>query len=213
MVRRFEAVLGLVAIAVLASLAAGCSSGGGGSSEAAPVTTGRSVDEIPVAHTPPGGFGDTFPEEVLAECSDPLVEGAPDLRGLWSVISAERSGAPVKADDSILNYRERIEQCGNRIVDMGGGTISDARADGTEANGVHDVSVFDFTTPINIIASYESGVFVLRPVGMPQVAVTRRLDADGHMVWTRPDRGGLVATLERIGDGAGTPPNPFKMAG
>ncbi|MTA78390.1 MAG: hypothetical protein F2520_09030 [Actinobacteria bacterium] len=166
-----------------------------------------------MAHTPPGGFGDTFPEEVLADCSDPLVEGAPDLRGLWSVISAERSGAPVKADDSILNYRERIEQCGNRIVDMGGGTISDARADGTEANGVHDVSVFDFTTPINIIASYESGVFVLRPVGMPQVAVTRRLDADGHMVWTRPDRGGLVATLERIGDGAGTPPNPFKMAG
>jgi len=213
MVRRFHGFVGLVAIAVLASLVAGCSNGGGGSSEAAPATTGRSVDEIPVAHTPPGGFGDTFPEEVLADCSDPLVEGAPDLRGLWSVISAERSGAPVKADDSILNYRERIEQCGNRIVDMGGGTISDARADGTEANGVHDVSVFDFTTPINIIASYEGGVFVLRPVGMPQVAVTRRLDADGHMVWTRPDRGGLVATLERIGDGAGTPPNPFKMAG
>jgi hypothetical protein len=39
--------------------------------------------------------------------------------------------------------------------------------------------------------------------------VTRRLDADGHMIWTRPDGGGLVVTLERIGDGAGTPPNPF----
>ena len=29
---------------------------------------------------------------------------------------------------------QRIEQCGDRIVDMGGGTIADARADGTEAN-------------------------------------------------------------------------------
>jgi hypothetical protein len=29
--------------------------------------------------------------------------------------------------------------------------------------------------------------------------VTRRLDAEGHMVWTRPDQGHLVVTLERIG--------------
>jgi hypothetical protein len=31
------------------------------------------------------------------------------------------------------------------------------------------------------------------------------------MIWTRPDGGGMVVTLERIGDGAGTPPNPFVM--
>lgn len=29
------------------------------------------------------------------------------------------------------------------------------------------------------------------------------------MIWTRPDLGGLVVTLERIGDGAGTPVNAF----
>ena len=63
----------------------------------------------------------------------------------------------------IHSYVERIEQCGDRIVDMGGGTIADARADGTAANGVHDVSVFDYTTPIHAVASYEDGVFVLRP--------------------------------------------------
>ena len=76
-------------------------------------------------------------------------------------------------EDPVLGYTERIEQCGNRIVDCGGGTIADARADGTEENGVHDVSVFDFTTPIRVVASYEDGVFVLRPVGLPGIEVTR----------------------------------------
>jgi hypothetical protein len=51
-----------------------------------------------------------------------------------------------------------------------------------------------------VVASYEDGVFVLRPVGMPGIEVTRRLDADGHMIWTRPDMGGVVITLERISD-------------
>lgn len=171
--------------------------------------SGLTADEIPIANTPPGGFGDTFPEPVLAGCTEPLVAGAPDLRGLWKMLRAERAGVPVSADDPLNSYVERIEQCGNRIVDMGGGTIADARADGTEENGVHDVSAFDFTTPIHVIASYEDGVFVLRPVGIPGIEVTRRLDADGHMIWTRPDRGGLVATLERIGDGEGTPPNTY----
>jgi hypothetical protein len=97
-----------------------------------------------------------------------------------------------------MSYTERIEQAGNRIVDCGGGTISDCRADGTEENGVHDVSVFDYTTPIHVVASYEDGVFVLRPVGFPGIEVTRRLDDEGRMIWTRPDLGGMVAVLERV---------------
>jgi hypothetical protein len=167
------------------------------------------VDEIPVAHTPPGGFGDTFPEPVLAGCTEPIVEGAPDLRGLWRAVRAERAGVPVAGDDPILAYVERIEQCADRIIDMGGGTIADARADGTEEGGVHDVSAFDFSTPIHVIATYENDAFILRPVGIPGIEVTRRLDAQGRMVWTRPDLGGLVVTLERVGDGSGTPANTF----
>ena len=166
------------------------------------------ASDIPVAHTPPGGYGKTFPAPVLANCTEPLVAGAPDLRGIWKVLRAERSGKPAPEGDTIYQYVERIEQCGNRIVDMGGGTIADARADGTATNGVHDVSVFDFKTPIHVIASYENGVFVLRPVGMTGVEVTRRLDADGHMIWIRPDRGGLKATLERIGKATDTYTRP-----
>jgi hypothetical protein len=191
----------------LAILAAGCSPDAAPASKQPRLSAPGEVraDDIPVAHTPPGGYGQTFPAPVLARCTEPLVAGAPDLRGIWRTLRAERDGKPVPAGEYIHSYVERIEQCGDRIVDMGGGTIADARADGTAANGVHDVSVFDYATPVHAAASYEDGVFVLRPVlvpaldlTLPWVKVTRRLDADGHMVWTRPDQG-LTVTLERIG--------------
>jgi hypothetical protein len=196
---------------------------------ASPTARAVFARDIPVAHTPPGGYGDVFPAPVLAACTEPLVAGAPDLRGLWRTLRAEQVEAsssrmlsifkvlfwktlgvewtrtPVPAGHPIYAYVERIEQCGNRIVDMGGGTIADARADGTEENGVHDVSAFDFETPIEVIASYEDGAFVLRPPRLP-VAVTRWLDADGHMVWHRPDLGDRLVTLERIGGPCDTPP-------
>lgn len=153
--------------------------------------------DIPVAHTPPGagGYGRTFPAPVLARCDEPLVAGAPDLRGIWRLI--DNNGRQPAAGEHLHNYAERIEQCGDRIVDMGGGTIADARADGTEKNAVHDVSVRDYKTPIVAIASYENGVFILRPADKPGVEVRRWLDKDGHMIWTRPDYG--TSRLERIG--------------
>lgn len=157
-----------------------------------------SASDIPVAHTPAGGYGASFPPLILGTCTEPLALGAPDLRGIWKTVSATRGGEPVAFDDRLMSYTERIEQCGNRIVDCGGGTIADARADGTEENAVHDVSVFDYTTPIHVIATFEDGAFVLRPVGMPGIEVVRKLDEDGHMVWTRPDMGGVRIVLERV---------------
>ena len=158
------------------------------------------ADDIPVAHTPEGGYGTSFPPLILDTCTEPLVAGAPDLRGIWKTISATRGGETVAPDDRLMFYTERIEQCGNRIVDCGGGTIADARADGTAENGVNDVSVFDYKTPINVRASYEDGAFVLRPVGLEAIEIVRTLDADGHMVWTRPDMGGIRVVLERVSE-------------
>ena len=50
----------------------------------------------------------------------------------WRALGAEWTRAPVPAGHASYAYVERIEPCGNRIVDMGGGTIADARADGTD---------------------------------------------------------------------------------
>lgn len=152
------------------------------------------VDEIPVAHTPEGGYGDTVPPPVLAGCDEPLVAGAPDLRGWWEVTSASVGGEPVGDDHRMLGLRQRIEQCGNRLVVTSGGVVHDMRADGTEANGVRDVAGADFATPITVVATYEDGVHVLRPVGM-DIEVTRAREGD-EMVW---DYAGIVTRSRWLG--------------
>ena len=151
------------------------------------------ADDIPVAHTPPGGYGDTLPAPILDTCTEPLVEGAPDLRGTWEVIAVERGGRPVPETDPVYAHIERIEQCGDRLIVIGGGVIHDMRCDGTEENGVHDVSA---TTgqPIHVVATFENDVHVLRPVGIAGIEVTRRLDGD-EMIWTYI---GFVARLRHM---------------
>jgi hypothetical protein len=149
--------------------------------------------EIPVAHTPPGGYGDTMPPRVLAGCADPPIVGAPDMRGLWRVVAVEVDGEPAGADHPAFRHVERIEQCGDRVVITAGGVIHDMRCDGTEENGVNDVAEFDFKTPITVVATYEDGVHTLRPVGLP-IEVTRRLDGE-TLVWSYLT---FTARLERI---------------
>jgi hypothetical protein len=152
------------------------------------------ADEIPVAHTPSGGYGPSMPPPVLAGCTEPLVDDAVDLRGTWRVMAVVVDGATV-ADHPVLGKEQRIEQCGDRLVVTASGVIHDMRCDGTEAHGVHDVMQTDFTTPITVVATYEAGVHVLRPVGVP-IEVRRWLEGDA-MLW---DYAGLfTARLERIG--------------
>jgi hypothetical protein len=170
----------------------------------------KSVRDIPVAHTPPGGYGDpdtdpydrTFPEPVLKGCDEQLADGAPDLRGTWKAIEVRVNGEFVPKDDDstagrLWRHSERIEQAGSRAVITGGGVIHDFMAcDGTEENGVHDVMARDFSTPIVVPASYEGGVLVLRPKGLPGIEVRRWLDGD-HLVWEYA--AGCTVRLERIG--------------
>jgi hypothetical protein len=153
----------------------------------------NSAEAIPVAHTPPGGYGDVFPEPVLERCTEPLIDGAPDLRGVWQVVEVAVGGEPQR-EHGALGHVQRVEQCGDRLVVTAGGIIHDMRCDGTEAHGVHDVAEFDHRTPITVVASYEDGVHVLRPVGLP-VEVTRRRDG-ADMIWQYV---GFTARLRRLG--------------
>jgi hypothetical protein len=152
------------------------------------------ADDIPVAHTPLGGYGPAMPPPFLSACTEPLIDGAPDLRGTWKVVSAKWKGdAP--AIDRVLDHVERIEQCGDRVCITSSGVIHDMRADGTAEHGVNDVAAADMATPISVVCTFEDGVHVLRPVGIDGVMVTRRLEGD-HLIW---DYGPMfTARLERV---------------
>lgn len=150
-------------------------------------------DDIPVAHTPPGGWTGAMPPPILSGCAEELIEGAPDLRGLWKVVSVSVDGATVPGHPA-MGLEQRVEQCGDRLVVTAGGIVHDMRCDGTEDHGVHDVAEFDHETPIVVVATYEDGVHVLRPVGLPGIEVTRRREGDA-MVWRYV---GFEARLERV---------------
>jgi hypothetical protein len=149
------------------------------------------ADDIPVAFTPPGGWTE-MPPLVLADCTEPLVAGAPDMRGTWAVVTVEKDGADDPTHEA-LGELQRIEQCGDRVVITAGGIVHDMRADGTEENGVHDVAAADKTTPIVVVATFEDDVHILRPVGVP-LEVKRRIDGD-QLVW---EYVGFTARLDKV---------------
>lgn len=123
--------------------------------------------DLPVVRTPPGRWK-SWPPLVLAGCDEPLVDGAPDLRGVWLVDKGPMKG-----------HIERNEQAGNRAVITGGGVIHDMFADGTMAGGVHDVGVGG--AGIHVVARYENGRLNLY-LNDKRLVVTRYRDGD-DMVW------------------------------
>ena len=93
-----------------------------------------------------------------------------------------------------IGHVQRIEQCGDRLVVTADGIIHDMRCDGTVETACKDVAEFDKQTPITVVATYEDGTHMLRPVGIP-VEVTRRLDGE-TLIWSYLT---FTARLERAG--------------
>ena len=122
------------------------------------------------AKTPAQGWqGSDWPAPVLAGCDEPLVEGAPDLRGVWRVEKGP-----------LVGHVERVEQAGDRVVITAAGIIHDMFVNGTLEGGVNDVS--EAGTQISVAARFEDGRHNLYPGNKRVVAVTRYLDGD-EMVW------------------------------
>lgn len=151
--------------------------------------------EIPRAYTPEGGWTGDMPGPFLTACTEPMVDGAPDLRGTWRAVHVTVNGEEAPRELPMWNHVERIEQAGNRAIVVTSGVIHDFIVDGTEENGCHDVAAADMTTRIVVAGSYEDGVFVLRPQGMDGVEVRRCREGD-HLRW---DYAGMFSMLlERI---------------
>lgn len=137
------------------------------------------ADDIPIAHTPQGGWIGEMPAPVLATCTEPLAASAPDLRGTWKAYSIERDGTPVTGNP-LGEHVERVEQCGNRVVITGGRVVHDMRADGTLEHGVDDVATATLA-PIKVAAVFADGRLDLYPGGVVDgqpALVTREIVGD-----------------------------------
>jgi hypothetical protein len=80
---------------------------------------GKMAADIPKGNTPGCSYSH-FPLPILAECSEPLAEGAADIRGLWISVAGGHIG-----------HVERVEQCGRRTVVTSSGIIHDAGPNST----------------------------------------------------------------------------------
>lgn len=124
--------------------------------------------DVAVMKTPPGGW-QGWPPPVLNGCDEPLVDSAPDLRGVWKAHKGPMKG-----------HIERVEQAGDRVVITAGRVIHDMFADGTLEGGVNDVG--EGGVLVSVAARFEAGRLNLYPGDRGVVVVTRYLDGD-EMVW------------------------------
>lgn len=128
--------------------------------------SGPKTNDFPLGKTQPGASLDVWPERVMAGCTEPLLPGVPDMRGVWEVYEGRMKG-----------HVERIEQAGNRICITTGGLVHDMYCDGTLENGVDDIAGFEGAR-MRVAATFENGVHKLRPFAKRIVMVTRRLEGD-----------------------------------
>lgn len=186
---RHLALFGGLLVSV-AGVALACAGGGD-----APVVL---ADDIPVAHTPDGGWRGEMPPPVLAACTEPLAAGAPDLRGTWQAVSVTDADGNPLPDHPLARHIERIEQCGDRVVVTSEPVIHDMRADGTLERGVNDVAAANFA-PIQVAAVFNGNSLDLYPFGYDPAKepLVRRERVGDEVVWTYI---GLRVVMRRIDD-------------
>lgn len=146
-----------------------------------------SATDIPRVNTPivPFSYVADYPEPFYADCTSPIADGVPDLTGDWIETTVTIGGVEIPALPN--PRRERIEQCGNRILIISDGMLHEVfEADNTMFNGVNDVSPTGI--PMHLTGRFEDNMLLLTPVGTDTTVVipdiTRELiqDDDGNDV-------------------------------
>lgn len=153
--------------------------------------SGLMARDIPKGNTPGCGY-DHFPLPILAQCTEPLVEGADDLRGLWIGVSGGHVG-----------HVERVEQCGNRTVVTSSGVIHDYGPNSTAGLNTNDVEgsvVFTIGDREHCARSTASmvwnhGILDFHAFGWGPVVVRRYREGD-QLVWEYID--GSKTYMDRI---------------
>ena len=152
---------------------------------------GKKAADIPKGNTPGCGY-EHFPLPVLAECGEPLVDGAVDIRGLWQGVEGTHVG-----------HVERVEQCGARTVVTSSGIIHDkgpnltggSASNDTEGGVLFTIGDREYCPRTSADVVWNDGVLDFHVFGWGPVVVRRYLRGD-QLVWEYAD--GSVTIMDRI---------------
>lgn len=153
--------------------------------------SGQSARDIPKGNTPVCGY-DHFPLPILAQCTEPLVEGAVDIRGLWKGVQGDRVG-----------HVERFEQCGARTIvtssgiihDMGPNSTAGSTSNDTEGSVLFTVGDKEYCSRTSADVVWNNGVLDFHVLGWGPVVVKRYMKNE-QLVWEYADGG--VTYMDRI---------------
>ena len=151
---------------------------------------GKLAADIPKGNTPDCGYSH-FPLPILAECTEPLVEGADDIRGLWLGVEGR------------VGHVERIEQCGRRVVVTSSGIIHDYGPNSTLGENTNDtegsvafrIGDRPYCPRTSASMIWNRGVLDFHVFGWGPVVVRRYMDGE-QLVWEYVD--GSVTRMDRI---------------
>ncbi|GAB5453569.1 MAG: hypothetical protein Hals2KO_38970 [Halioglobus sp.] len=157
--------------------------------------SGKRAVDIPKGNTPGCGYSH-FPLPILAACTEPLAEGADDIRGLWLGVEGGHVG-----------HVERVEQCGSRIVVTSAGIIHDYGPNSTAGYNTNDTegsvlfTIGDREHCMRTSASmiWEEGVLNFYVFGWGPRVVKRYLEngpAGEQLVWEYLD--GSITRMNRL---------------
>ncbi|MCP5059973.1 MAG: hypothetical protein GY937_24995 [bacterium] len=153
--------------------------------------SGKMAADIPKGNTP-GCSCNHFPLPILAECTEPLIEEAADIRGLW-----------IGVEGGHIGHVERVEQCGRRTVVTSSGIIHDAgpnstlgeTSNDTEGSVLFTIGDREFCPRTTASMIWNGGVLDFRVFGWGPVVVQRYLDGD-QLIWEYAD--GSITRMDRI---------------
>ena len=153
--------------------------------------SGLAAADIPKGNTPGCSYSH-FPLPILADCTEPLVDGAADIRGLWLGVEGDHVG-----------HVERVEQCGRRTVVTSSGLIHDSgpnstlgeTTDDTEGGVLFVIGERELCPRTSASMIWNDGVLDFHAFGWGPVVVRRYPDGDG-LIWEYAD--GSITRMDRI---------------
>ena len=153
--------------------------------------SGKLAAEIPKGNTP-GCSYDHFPLPVLGECTEPLPEGADDIRGLWVGVEGGHTG-----------HVERVEQCGSRVVVTASGIIHDGgpnstgglTSNDTEGQVLFVIGEREYCARTSASMIWNDGVLDFHVFGWGPVVVRRYMDRE-QLIWEYAD--GSITRMDRL---------------